>query len=75
MYSILNVEEAKSYATEANAMKAVEKALGKPDEAKERDCNVLMVRNSKGRFVPVLINIRDGMSFSRCLATGFMCVN
>jgi hypothetical protein len=73
MYNIGNVEGVRSYATQANAERALEKAFGPKDSGK-RDFNVLMVQNNAGRFVPVLINITV-QHLGALAAAGFLCVN
>lgn len=74
MYSITNVNLVKSYATEANAVKAIEKKFGPADGTGRRICNFMMVRNHEGRFVPIAINIDPGM-IGAVAHAGFMCVN
>lgn len=46
-----------SYATRENAVKAAEKKLTPWADIDVRVCNVLIVRNEAGRYVPLVHNI------------------
>ena len=59
MYHVDNLTTQKSYATEATALKALEKEFG-PANAGERLFNVILARNPAGRVVIVAINVREG---------------
>lgn len=62
----------KTYATRANALKAVEKAYGPIiDVLGGTDLNFLMVQTEEGRFFPVFIGeraLRHGVHFKFCVA-------
>lgn len=45
----------KTYATAANALKAVEKLLGSPDEPNNKGLRYFVMQNDDGRFFPVFI--------------------
>ncbi len=76
MYALETIsKDVKSYATEANAVKAVVAYFGPQEADADRHCNILIVCNAAGRFVPMCINIRPGPSFSVCLNSGFFCAN
>jgi hypothetical protein len=73
MFNVFNLDTCNSYATEANAIKALEKKFG-PSQQGARLFNVLMARNTAGRVVPVLCNITTP-NLGALAAAGFMCVN
>ena len=50
-----NPETSKTYATKANAIKAVETAYGNHDDRNVRDLRYLVMQNDEGRWVPVFI--------------------
>lgn len=76
MYNVLRIDDrdVKSYATEKNARAAIEKALGPGDERNCYNCNVLIVCNSAGRYVPIIMNVKDG-DYGLYLHAGFFIVN
>lgn len=63
-----------SYATRANAVKAAEKKLAPWANIDARVCNVFIVRNEAGRYVPMVHNISQ-QYFSQIVHCGLLVVN
>lgn len=75
MYGYIKLDEVKSYASESNAMRAVEKAFGKHADGQRREFNVLLTYNSAGRVVPVICNVSKDINLGQFAHAGFMVVN
>lgn len=76
-FRVITFTPNKTYATEANAIKALDKALEKrgfgPDN-REYPFNVFMQQTADGRFFPVICNIPPA-HFHWVLHLGFNLVN
>lgn len=72
-YNIISIDEARSYATRDNAIKAVDRTFAEW-KGKQRLFNVMIVRNTAGRHVPIICNI-DPNHVGRVAWSGFLCVN
>lgn len=73
-YGIIEITPSKTYANEANALKAVEKRFGKPGQGNRREFNVTIMYTKDGRCYPLLCNIDQNLIGVLCHA-GFNLVN
>jgi len=76
MYVVLNITPSKTYATAANALKAVEKKLGSPNDNIRYVFRVTVLATVDGRFFPMIFgtNEEDG-GLQVAIQSGFNVVN
>ena len=76
-FNVLDMPDVKSYLTHDNAVTAVRNAAearGWGSTCPDRVFNVMVVQNSRGRFVPIICNINPKY-FHAVIHIGFMVVN
>lgn len=73
-YGIVNIEPVKSYASAANAIKAVEKVFGPQLQGNSRQFNVAIMCTPEGRFFPLICNVHPN-AMGMVIHAGFNVVN